>query len=375
MPKLLIFGVTPAQGGIETFVLNVCKVMQGLADIYLYNFSNDSLAYNDIFTKEYDVKVFDVVTPNSRLGHFTRKIQYKNFFKKHQFDIVHVNVNSPSNYDFAEAALKSGARVIYHSHNDNAESFVLNKNNRTLTNHVRGFQKKKLVKLNIVKVAVSDQAAKWMFSKNDNVTIIPNGVDFEDNKFSIGKRLEGRKQLNIEHNDKVLIAASRLTKQKNFPKVLSIAKKSIEHGDAQQLIIVGDGDQMNVVQNIVKNFPRNVQQYIHILGAQKDMQMWYSVSDVLLMPSIYEGLPYSILEAQSNGLPVIASKAIPQDAIITENKIARLDIESPDQKWLEYIKKVRVNVAERKKYIDIVNNSKYSLEKFEKIIKSLYNIE
>lgn len=375
MPKVLIFGVTPAQGGIETFVLNVCKVMQGLADIYLYNFSNDYLAYNDIFTKQYDVKVFDVVTPNSRLGHFTRKIQYKNFFKKHQFDIVHVNVNSPSNYDFAEAALKSGARVIYHSHNDNAESFVLNKNNRTLTNHVRGFQKKKLVKLNIVKVAVSDQAAKWMFSKNDNVTIIPNGVDFEDNKFSIGKRLEGRKQLNIEHNDKVLIAASRLTKQKNFPKVLSISKKSIEHGDAQQLIIVGDGDQMNVVQNIVKNFPRNIQQYIHILGAQKDMQMWYSVSDVLLMPSIYEGLPYSILEAQSNGLPVIASKAIPQDAIITENEITRLDIESPDQKWLEYIKKVRVNVAEREKYIDIVNNSKYSLEKFEKIIKSLYNIE
>ena len=375
MPKVLIFGVTPAQGGIETFVLNVCKVMQGLADIYLYNFSNDYLAYNDIFTKQYDVKVFDVVTPNSRLGHFTRKIQYKNFFKKHQFDIVHVNVNSPSNYDFAEAALKSGARVIYHSHNDNAESFVLNKNNRTLTNHVRGFQKKKLVKLNIVKVAVSDQAAKWMFSKNDNVTIIPNGVDFEDNKFSIGKRLEGRKQLNIEHNDKVLIAASRLTKQKNFPKVLSISKKSIEHGDAQQLIIVGDGDQMNVVQNIVKNFPRNIQQYIHILGAQKDMQMWYSVSDVLLMPSIYEGLPYSILEAQSNGLPVIASKAIPQDAIITENEITRLDIESPDQKWLEYIKKVRVNVAEREKYIDIVNNSKYSLEKFEKIMKSLYNIE
>ncbi|CCF28553.1 Protein of unknown function [Leuconostoc citreum LBAE E16] len=51
MPKVLIFGATPSQGGIETFVLNICKVMQGLADIYLYNFSNQPLAYNDIFKK------------------------------------------------------------------------------------------------------------------------------------------------------------------------------------------------------------------------------------------------------------------------------------------------------------------------------------
>lgn len=372
MPKVLIFGVTPAQGGIETFVLNVCKVIQGYADVYLYNFSNQPLAYNDVFTKDYDVKVFDVVTPNSRLGHFTRRIQYKNFFKKHQFDIVHVNANSPSNYDFAKAALKSGARVIYHSHNDNAESFVLNKNNKTLTNHVRKFQKKKLAKLNVVKVAVSDQAAKWMFSKDENVTIIPNGVDFENNKFSIDKRLDGRKQLNIGNNDKVLIAASRLTAQKNFPKVLSIAKEAIEQGTAQQLIIVGDGDQMNLVQNTVKSFSPNVQQYIHILGAQKDMQMWYSVSDVLLMPSMYEGLPYSILEAQANGLYCVVSEAIPAQAIINKQLVIFNDIKQADSSW---VRQFNIDVASDKERYDAYQNaekSKYSLVNFSKYIVSLY---
>lgn len=374
MPKVLIFGATPAQGGIETFVLNICKVMQGLADIYLYNFSDQPLAYDDIFTKKYNIKILDVVTPSSRLGHFTRKAQYKNFFKENRFDIVHINANSPSNYDFAAAAIKTGAKVIYHSHNDNAESFVINKNSQTIIHYVRKFQKKRLAKLNIFKVAVSDNAAKWMFEKYEDVLIIPNGVDFEANRFSVKKRIDGRKKLSIESDDTVLLAASRLTKQKNYSKVLSISKQALEQKIIQKLIIVGDGIELGFIQDIIHSFPITLQQNIYLLGAQKDMQMWYSVGDLLIMPSIYEGLPYSILEAQSNGLDCFVSNAIPKQAIIDSKLMHFSDVDDSNEKWLEKLAEYKQNNKNRENGYLKALQSQYSLKKFRDIIKEIYSV-
>lgn len=372
MPKVLIFGATPAQGGIETFVLNICKVMQGLADIYLYNFSNQPLAYDDIFTKKYNIKILDVVTPNSRLGHFTRKAQYKNFFKENRFDIVHINANSPSNYDFAAAAIKTGAKVIYHSHNDNAESFVINKNSQTIIHYVRKFQKKRLAKLNVFKVAVSDNAAKWMFEKPKGTTILPNGVDFENNKFSVQKRQEGRKKLNINNDDKVLIVASRLTSQKNFPKILNIANNAIERKIIQKVIIVGNGEEKNNIIEDINHFSTFVQQNVVLLGAQQDMQRWYSVADFLLMPSLYEGLPYSILEAQASGLKCVVSEAVPEQAVINNNLVTFNNVNASDKAWANQLNEKVSSVEDRYRAYYIAEKSKYSLLNFSKNILRLY---
>lgn len=372
MPKILIFGATPSQGGIETFVLNICKVMQGLADIYLYNFSGEPLAYNDVFIEKYNVKILDMVTSNSLLGHFIRKSQYKKFFKEHQFDIVHINANSPSNYDFAEAALKSGAKVIYHSHNDSAESFSIGTKHRKLISQVRSAQKKRLSSLDIKRVAVSNNAAQWMFGDNQEVQIIPNGVDFERVKFSHEKRLQGRATLHILESDTVLLIASRLTKQKNVGKSLSIAKLAIESDVAQHLIIVGDGEERAVINATSNDYPQKIKQRIHVLGAQTDMQLWYSVSDILIMPSLYEGLPYSILEAQANGLSILASNAIPQQAVINKNIINFVDVQDSDDSWVQNMKHL-VNTSKRKEYLQVANQSIYSLRNFESIIGNMYN--
>lgn len=97
---------------------------------------------------------------------------------------MHINANSPSNYDFAKQAINSGAKVIYHSHNDSAESFVINQKFVKLITFVRGLQRKQLARLDVKKVAVSPNAAKWMFGTTDGVQIIPNGVDFDSVTYS-----------------------------------------------------------------------------------------------------------------------------------------------------------------------------------------------
>ncbi|WP_431061045.1 glycosyltransferase [Weissella paramesenteroides] len=375
MLKILIFGVTPAQGGIETFVLNVCKVTQGLAKVYLYNFSDSEVAYQNTFKKKYGVNIFNIITKRNIIGHMTRKFQYKNFFKHHKFDIVHINANSPSNYDFAQEALRSGAKVIYHSHNDSSESFVLNKKAKKIINIVRAYQRFRLNRLSISRVAVSQDAAKWMFGKKENVSIVPNGVDFSKFEFSNIKREQRRMLLNIDLNDIVLLTASRLTKQKNFNRILTVANLALTKGSVDHVVIIGDGDQMSMIQQFRSALPADVKSRIHIMGAQNDMQSWYSLADLLLMPSLYEGLPYSILEAQANGLNCFISTAIPKQAVINSKLMHFHSKEDTDLLWINDIEKHKKQNINRDLAYKKANQSPYSLTKFKLAIENLYNLK
>lgn len=371
MQKILIFGATPSQGGIETFILNICKTINKDKKIYIYKFSDEKIAYQDTFIHDYNVEILNKPNPGGLVGHFYRKVQYRSFFKKNQFDVVHINANSPSNYDFAKQAVKSGAKVIYHSHNDSAESFVINQKFVKLIAFVRGLQRKQLARLDVKKVAVSLHAAKWMFGTTDGVQIIPNGVDFDSVTYSSMKRIDGRSQLKIGNDDKVLLVASRLSQQKNVFKSLSVAKFAIENNVAQHLIIVGDGQEMERLRDSVSNFDNELKERIHILGSQDDMQRWYSVSDIMLMPSLYEGLPYSVLEAQASGLNILASRAIPKQAMLSQKLLRFLDIEDSDETWALYLSSVETNENRVGAVVD-ANKSIYALHNFKEIMEKVY---
>lgn len=371
MQKILIFGATPSQGGIETFILNICKTINKDKKIYIYKFSDEKIAYQDTFIHDYNVEILNKPNTGGLVGHFYRKVQYRSFFKKNQFDVVHINANSPSNYDFAQQAVKSGAKVIYHSHNDSAESFVINQKFVKLIAFVRGLQRKQLARLDVKKVAVSLNAAKWMFGTTDDVQIIPNGVDFDSVTYSSMKRIDGRNQLKIGNHDKVLLVASRLSQQKNVFKSLSVAKFAIENNVAQHLIIVGDGQEMERLRDSVSKFDNELKERIHILGSQDDMQRWYSVSDIMLMPSLYEGLPYSVLEAQASGLNILASKAIPKQAMLSQKLLRFLDIEDSDETWTLYLSSVETN-ENRVGAVVEANKSIYALHNFKEIMEKIY---
>lgn len=371
MKEILIFGATPSQGGIETFILNICKAVIPNKKISIFKFSEEKIAYQDTFIQNYNVRILSVINHGGVFGYFYRKIQYRKFFNKNKFDVVHVNASSPSNYDFAMEAIRSGAKVIYHSHNDSAESLVINPKFVKLIALVRGMQRRKLSKLDVEKVAVSSNAANWMFGGTDGVQIIPNGVDFNNVSYSPTKRFDGRKQLGIDDDEKVLLVASRLSKQKNIFKSLSIAKYAIENNIVQHLIIVGDGQERERLNYCVNEYENSLKKRIHILGAHSDMQRWYSVSDAMLMPSFYEGLPYTVLEAQASGLNIMASKAIPNQAVISPKLVHFLDIEDSDETWAQYLLSLKIDENRLDSILE-ANKSIYALQNFKKIMEKIY---
>ena len=82
------------------------------------------------------------------------------------------------------------------------------------------------------------------------------------------------------------------------------------------LLLIGEGDLKHEIQNKIEQL--NIENKVFILGYRGDTNCLFNAMDVFLFPSKYEGLGIAAIEAQTNGLPVFCSNAIPSEAKITE---------------------------------------------------------
>ena len=79
------------------------------------------------------------------------------------------------------------------------------------------------------------------------------------------------------------------------------------------------------------------------VGQKKDMDAWYSAFDMLLFPSLFEGLSVALLEAQANGLPILASDRVSPNEISINSNILFLSLNAPTGEWVNKIRGIYTN--------------------------------
>lgn len=146
---------------------------------------------------------------------------------------------------------------------------------------------------------------------------VPNAVDVEKYGFNESIRQTVREKLQLSDRECVLGMVSRFHPVKNHLFALDVLAAMKDIGCCPKLLFVGDGELRPAIE-----------EKITLLGLDKDVVMAGLVSDVpsylqamdmVLMPSINEGLPVSLIEAQTNGLSVIASTGVPHEVDVTGN--------------------------------------------------------
>lgn len=128
---------------------------------------------------------------------------------------------------------------------------------------------------------------------NRKVRYIPNGA----------VPVKCRKILQTE--EIVIGTLSRFWKQKNMINTVRVAIKACHNRQEFKFIFVGDGEDLAFCQNLVES--AGLKERIIFPGWSLDKEMWLNTFDIFLLYSLWEGLPLSILEAMSYGLPIIAS--------------------------------------------------------------------
>ena len=183
-------------------------------------------------------------------------------------------------------------------------------------NDIKSFIKaslvKKVKKYSDYCLACSKEAGKWLFGNRDFI-VLNNAVDakafakHDVNIDDLGFELK-------ENSLKVGVVGS-LNGSKNPLGTLEIFKHLKEINDNAVLIWIGDGPMRSQVENIIADY--HLENDVKLLGIRNDISDVLQIMDCFLMPSLYEGLPVSLIEAQAAGLKCFVSDVITRETDIT----------------------------------------------------------
>lgn len=166
--------------------------------------------------------------------------------------------------------------------------------------------------------------------------LILNGIDTNAFRYDEAKRAAIRAQLGIE--DRFVIGhAGHLVEVKNQSFLLERMPEILERRPDAVLLLLGEGPDRGMLDEKIRSL--QLEDHVIMTGNVTNVGDYLSAMDVFAFPSLYEGMPLSILEVQANGLPCILSDRVPKDVHLTD-LIKPLALETPEA-WVEAILEAR----------------------------------
>lgn len=158
-------------------------------------------------------------------------------------------------------------------------------------------------------VVVSTDIANWFIDRipqiSGKIKVIENGVDTDRFRPDKGRRTSMRRSFGIEPDVFVVGTCARLEPIKNLSLLIDAFAKFHRDHPRSQLCIVGDGSQKPSLQEKAKDC--KVEDSVRFLGLRQKVEECLALFDVYAISSHNEGLPISVLEAMSSGLPIVAT--------------------------------------------------------------------
>jgi len=158
-------------------------------------------------------------------------------------------------------------------------------------------------------IAVSGAVKNYLIRRHkirpEKISVIYNGIDV--NKYKSHTNItEFKKQFNLEPSIPIVAFIGRLVKVKGVSYFLEATASVLRSGKKAQFLVVGDGP---LKQSLVKQTQKlGIEQHVFFIGFRKDIPKILSLIDILVVPSLWEGLPLTILETMSAGKPIIAAR-------------------------------------------------------------------
>ena len=193
-----------------------------------------------------------------------------------------------------------------------------------------------------------------------------NGIDCDRFRYSEEKRNEIRERFGFT-DEIVLGHVGRFDEQKNHLFLIDVLNKIRNCGVNTKLLLLGDGNLRREVETKVKML--GLTDSVVFAGVVSDVYNYLNAMDVFVFPSVYEGLPLTLIEAQANGLRVFASDAVSEESDVT-GLIDFLPLSSGAEKWAEKIKEKLP--FERAETVQLIKNAGYDARTSAKQLEDFY---
>lgn len=325
------------RAGQETFLMNVFRNIN--KDKYDVSFS-----VNTEYIGAYEEEIKSL---GGKIFHNPYSVNTRNFrkyikaFRKYirengPFDVVHCHVWLFGGFIMWAAKKENVPIRIMHSHSTG------DKYSHSIFRTVyRKISKKLINKYATQKVACGKDAYSALFDvscPNDDL-ILNNAIDiasFDEKNIN----LEAYKtELGLNFENFVIVSVARFCDVKNHKKIISIFTEIHKRIPEAVLLLVGDGELRKDIINQIEN--EKLTDSVKLLGVRNDVNKILLCSDIFLMPSKFEGLPVSLVEAQAAGVICMISDKITDEIDMGLELIYKLSIFDSDSKWAENIEKFK----------------------------------
>lgn len=364
--RVLVLDTVMDRGGAETMMMN-----------YLRNINREKVIFDFLVNRDYKADYEDEI---EALGgrifrmcpmypqYFGRyKKEVRDFLINHpEYKIIHSNLEERSYFALKEAKKLNIPVRISHSHNA-PKGF-------DLKSIFRYYFRSRLKPQVTHMFTCGEEAGDWLYGKKyrDKVIMQNNAIDAKAYEYKKDVEEKVRKEFNLEGKF-VIGHVGRFFPQKNHSFLIDVFNEVYKMDKDAVLMLVGGGELKEQIEEKVKSL--GLQDAVKFLGVRSDVDYLIQGFDLFILPSLFEGLPVTMVEAQASGVKCIISDKVPPQCAITDNvEIIGLNekVESWAFKILDYknsYKKVSMYDEIVRKNFDIKANAKWMEDFYIKAIE------
>jgi len=345
----------PGLGGAQTIVRGIVIKNK---NHYVYSLRKD--IYNS-FPK--DKRIFYFSSYNYHNFNYKIFLDLYYLMKKYNFKVLHVHLGKPLVYALLLKIFFPNIKIIHHEHgnifNERKYQYLL----KVLRNRIDLF------------IAVSKATKQKLIEKANidykKIIVLYNFVDLDkfnikNIKWNIKKE---REKLGIKKGEFVIGFAGRLIERKGWRDFIEAANILVMENKKYKFLIAGDGPDRQYVINLIKKY--NLGENVVYLGYQSNMVWFYSILDIFVMPSHWEPMGLTELEAQAMGIPLVASDVDGLNEVV-HNKRDCLLFKSILSNAIKMINKNK-HFKDKLSKKGLVNANVYSLNKYIENLNKIYN--
>lgn len=313
-------------GGAETRTIELLKKLDQTKFDFVFLVHDDQIGFYEDELIELGLKVYHLIKP--RPFNFLNFIwDLNNFFKENSFDILHNHLTSYGVFHHYFAFRYNIKMRISHSRSNrfgtgifkNLLKFIMSIGIRYLSTH---------------RLAVTFEAGKLIYGRK-NFTVFRNSIDKTIYTKNKSFRISFRDKYNFKGDNIVIGHIGRFTSEKNHVFIIKLFRNLLKYNSNYRLVLVGKGKLREFIVKETKKM--RIFEFITFIEKVDNSVEVLNGIDILVFPSLYEGMPGVLLEAQAIGCPVVFSSRITKDATVSYMSY-RLPLKQLD--WIKTIELV-----------------------------------
>ena len=316
-------------GGAETFLMKIYRKLNKLE--YQFDFC--------VFSQDVGFYDDEIAIAGGVIHHASLKTRnpFKSFndvrkiVKKNKYNcVLRLATNSLSSIDLLASKL-GGAEILA------LRACSANAGGGMASHMLHKIFKLLALYLPDIKIAPSKLSAEFMFGKRavkkGVISFLNNGVDLDYYKFDKKSRTSFQEKFGI--SDKLVIGhAGSFKPEKNHRFILDVFNAVQKKNPNSVLLLAGDGELRSKTEKCAAEL--GLENNIYFLGFAKNISEFLAAIDIFILPSIYEGMPNVVIEAQAAGLPCVVSDTVTREANITGG-VSYTSLLEPPEVWADCI--------------------------------------